>query len=108
MELRSITNEILQVSQRLGKSSKEIFRLGQEKAEAERNYRIKLGQELLKLKSEGMAIGLINDVARSNVADYLFERDRSEAIFRAAMEAMSALKSQLTALQSVLRVQSDV
>lgn len=108
MELIQITSEIYAVSQRLGEASKKIFSLGKDKAEAERTYRVKLAQELLKLKSEGMAIGLINDVARGHVADYMFERDKSEAIFRAALESMDALKSQLTALQSILRHQQEI
>lgn len=107
MELLSITKEIMETAHRLQNASKEIFRLGQEKAESERKYRRALMMEIMRLKDEKMPATLISDVARGNVADLLFERDAAEVKFKAAMESMAALKSTLSALQSVLRIQED-
>lgn len=107
MELTQIGSEIYRVSQRLEKSANELYKLGECKAESERVYRIKLSQEFLKLKAEGMSVGMIADVAKGNVGDYLFKRDYDEVRFKAAIESVEALKSTLSALQSILKYQVD-
>jgi hypothetical protein len=108
MELIEVSTEIRNVSFRLQKAADEMFRLGKEKAKTERDYRLKLSQTILTLKSEGMAATLIPDVARGSISDLLFERDAADAKFRAALEACAALKAALSALQSILRVQDVI
>lgn len=108
MELLQLNQEIYEISRRLGESSRAIFKLGNEKAEAERLYRMELAKELLRLKSEGMAVGLLGDVARGNIADMLFKRDFTEIQYKSALEAMDVLKSQLTALQTIIRYQENL
>ena len=108
MELTILTQEIYDVSKRLERASKALYRLAEEKAESERTYRMRLTQEMLTLREQGMSVGLINDVARGNVSDLLFQRDAAEAKFKAALESLGALQSQLSALQSILRIQQDI
>lgn len=108
MELMKLTAEIYEISRRLGESSKAIFKLGKEKAESERVYRMELAKELLRLKSEGMAVGLLGDVARGNIADLLFKRDLGEIQYKSAVEAMDVLKAQLTALQTIAKYQENL
>jgi len=108
MELHQITNEIYAISQRLDKATKALYKLGLEKAETERVYRMKLAQEMLSLRAEGMPAAMISDVARGNLSDLLFQRDAAEARFKAAIESLDALKSQLTALQSILKYQEQI
>lgn len=108
MELIQLTNEVYGVSQRLERASKALYKLGDEKAEAERIYRMRLAQEMLTLKSGGMAATMIADVARGNVSDLLFQRDAAESKFKSAIESLNALKSQLSALQSILKFQETI
>jgi len=108
MELHQITNEIYAISQRLDKATKALYKLGLEKAETERVYRMRLAQEMLSLRSDGMPAAMIADVARGNLSDLLFQRDAAEAKFKAAIESLDALKSQLTALQSILKYQEQI
>lgn len=108
MELVQLTNEVYGVSQRLERASKALYKLGDEKAEAERIYRMRLAQEMLTLKSGGMAATMIADVARGNVSDLLFQRDAAESKFKSAIESLNALKSQLSALQSILKFQETI
>ena len=108
MELTQLTQEIYGVSKRLQKASTALYKLGDEKAEAERIYRMKLAQEMLTLKSSGMAATMVGDVARGNVSDLLFQRDAAESKFKAALESLDALKSQLSALQSILKFQDSI
>lgn len=108
MELHQITNEIYAISQRLDKATKALYKLGLEKAETEREYRMRLAQEMLTLRAEGMPAAMIADVARGNLSDLLFKRDAAEAKFKAAVESLEALKSQLSALQSILKHQEQI
>ena len=108
MELIQVTDEIYAASQRLSKSADALFELGRERAETERDYRSKLAQEMMRLKAEGLQVTLIPDVARGNLADHLFKRDLAEVRFKAGIEAADAIKVQVSALQSVLKYQSEV
>jgi hypothetical protein len=108
MELIQITAEMYKASQRLEAASKALYKLGNEKAEAERIYRMKLAQELITLKSEGMSIGMISDVARGNVSDLLFQRDAAEIKFKCAIESLGAIQTQLSALQTIVKYQDAI
>ena len=103
-----IVQLMLNVQQRLANGSKEIFRLATEKAEKERDYRVAMSQEILKLKSEGMAVGMINEVARGNVSELKFQRDVSEALFVAARESISALQTEASILRAIYERQTEV
>ncbi|GJM72963.1 hypothetical protein HMSSN036_51790 [Paenibacillus macerans] len=108
MELTNINQEIHAASQRLRKSADALFGLGKAKAEAERDYRLALAQEILRLRAEKVPISIITDIAKGNVADSLFQRDFAEAQFRAGTEAIEAIKTQVSALQTILKYQTDV
>jgi hypothetical protein len=107
MELTQITGEMYKASQRLEAASKALYKLGDEKARSEQIYRCRLAQEMLTLKSEGMSIGMIADVARGNVSDLLFQRDAAETKFKCAIESLGAIQTQLSALQSILKYQES-
>ena len=108
MELKNITQELYHGSKRLEESSKEIFILAKAMAEKERDYRKALAAEKIRLRDEGMAVGMIDDVARGNLADLRFERDLARETYIAAKEAMKAIQAQINALQSILRIQQEV
>ncbi|WP_010276520.1 hypothetical protein [Paenibacillus senegalensis] len=107
MDLVNITQEMYETSQRLDQASRVIHKMARVKAETERVYRMKLAQEMMTLKAEGMSVTLIADIARGNVSDLKFERDLAEGQYKAAIESMEAIKSRLSALQSILRYQEE-
>lgn len=108
MELTRITGEIHAASQRLSKSADALFDLGREKAESERDYRSALAQEILKLRSEGVPVSIVTDIAKGNVSEKLFDRDLAEARFKSGIEAADAIKVQVSALQTILKYQTEV
>lgn len=108
MELSSVIQEISRTAKRLENSADALFGLGRDKAEAERQYRMRLAQEMLKLRSEGMPVSILTDIAKGNVADLLFDRDASEAQFKAGIEAADSLKVVISAYQTIIKYQSDV
>lgn len=101
MEHIQIAKEILRVSKRLERSGNALFKRADDKALHEREYRKALSQEILTLKAQGLPVTLIADIARGNVADLKFERDLSEGQFKAAVEAVGALKTVSSMLQTV-------
>ena len=89
----------------LEKSIKLLRQNGTAYAEAERDYKILLRQECLKLRDEGMAIGMINMTAYGipSVAEARFKRDVAEAVYRANQEAINSTKLQLRLIESQLQ-----
>lgn len=108
MDLVNITKELYEGSKRLERSSGEIFLLAKGAAETERTYRVALAKEKMELREEGLAVGLIEDVARGNIANIRFERDLANLKYIAGRDSMKAIIAQLNALQSILRNQREV
>lgn len=103
MELIDITKEMLKVNARLDRAIIELNRLAKVKAEHERDYRVALAQEYLRLKADGKATTLIPELAKGNVSDLLFERDSSDAQFVAVKESIQAIQTQASLLQTILK-----
>lgn len=108
MELTSITAEMYEVSKRLEQASKVLYKLAKERAETEREYRIELAKEITRLRAEGVSVTLVPDLSRGNTADLKFQRDLADGRYKSAIESLEALKSQLSALQSILKYQEVV
>lgn len=71
-------------------------------AESERDYKVLLRKECLKLRDEGMAIGMIDKTCYGiqAVADARFMRDCAEGVYKANQEAINSLKLQLRLIDS--------
>ncbi len=108
MELQSIVQELHQSSKRLEEGSKDIFLLAKAMAESEREYRKALTIEIVMLKEQGMSVTLINEIARGSTADLKFERDLAEAKYTAARDSLKAIAVQVSALQTILKIQDQV
>ena len=87
----------------LNVSIKKLRETGTEYAEAERDYKITLRQEALKLRAEkNMPVTLIQQVVYGvpEVADKRFKRDIKEAIYNANQEAINSIKLQIRIIES--------
>ncbi|WP_312886151.1 hypothetical protein [Bacillus sp. NTK034] len=105
IELTSVTNDMYQVSQRIDKASKEIFKLAKNKAEFERVYREALAKEIMQLRADGVQATLIPDLARGKVAYLKFERDLAKDTYKAGISALEAVKTQASVLQTICKYQ---
>lgn len=103
VELIELTQEMLQVSRRIDKASKEIFKLAKNKAEFEKVYREELSKEIVKLRAEGVSATLIPDIARGNVAYLKYERDLAQDMFKSGISALEAVKTQASVLQTITK-----
>lgn len=70
------------------------FESGNEAAEKTRIYRIALQQKILELKADGMAVTLIEKVAKGDpeVAQAEFEKNVADVSYRASLENIMAQK----------------
>ena len=97
--------ELQAKTQQLDRSIKQLRTSGTEYAKAERDYKVLLRQECLKLRDEGMAIGMIDKTCYGipSVAEARFNRDVAEAVYRANLEAINSIKLQMRLLENQLQ-----
>lgn len=94
---------IEQIERKTNQLEKAVLMLrqnGTDYAEAERDYKMLLARECLRLRDEGMAVGMIDKVCYGipSVADARFKRTVAEVTWRANQEAINSLKLQLKLL----------
>ena len=92
-----LVDEIQNIYDLLSQSIKSLKRTSEAYAKAEMDYKILLRQECLKLRDEGMAIGMISLTCYGipSVAEARFKRDIAEATYKANQEAIQSYKLQL-------------
>ena len=102
-----LLNELNLLCQKLSQAIKLMSQYGKELAVAEKNYKIALRQEALKLRSGDMAVTLIQQVVYGvpEVADKRFKRDVAEAMFKTAQENINVLKLQTRVLETQLKLE---
>lgn len=93
--------ELQAKTEQLDRSVKQIRTSATEYAQAEMDYKILLRKECLKLKADGMAIGLIDKICYGipAVAEARFRRDIAEGVYKANQEAINALKLELRLIE---------
>ena len=97
--------ELQSKTQQLDFSIKQLRTSGTDYAQAERDYKVLLRQECLKLRDEGMAIGMIDKTCYGIpvVAEARFKRDIAEAVYKANLEAINSIKLQLRLLENQIQ-----
>lgn len=81
----------------LSKAILDLSGNGTSYAQTERDYKVLLRQEVLKLRDEGVAIGVIDKICYGipSVAEARYKRDVAKTIYEANQEAINSLKLQL-------------
>lgn len=105
----NLYNELQTQVDLLQKSLEQLRKTGSAYAEAERDYKILLRQEVLKLRDEGTAIGVISIICYGipSVAEARFRRDVCEATYKANQEAINTYKLKIRLLESQLQREWD-
>lgn len=98
-------DELRAKTKQLEISIKSLRTSGTEYAEAERDYKILLRTECLKLRDDGTAIGMIDKVCYGipSVAAARFKRDVARTVYTANLEAINAIKLQMRLLESQIQ-----
>lgn len=98
-------NDLQGLTNRLNQSIKLLAKYGRELAETERDYKITLRQEALKLRTEkDMPVTLIQQVVYGipEVAKKRYERDVAEAMYQTAQENINSIKLQIRVIEGQL------
>lgn len=94
--------ELTTKTRQLEASIRQLRQNGTAYAQAEMEYKMLLRQECLKLRDEGMAIGMIDKTCYGIpvVAEARFKRDVAETVYKANQEAINSIKLQLRLIES--------
>lgn len=98
-----LINDIQMLMEELTISIKKLRHTGQALAEAERDYKITLRQEALKLKLEDkLPVTLINQIIYGipTVAEKRYKRDIAETLYNTNQEHINATKLKLRLLEA--------
>lgn len=97
-----LLNYLRDLQKQLDISVKQLRKSGADYAEAYKNYRIALAQELVKLRERNIPVTLCSDLARGNheVAHKKFQEISTEAIYRANLESINSLKIQIKVIEN--------
>ena len=95
-------NDLQDLIRKLNQSIELLKKYGNEYAETERDYKISLRQEALKLRADGMAVTLINQIVYGipEVANKRFKRDVAEALYKTALENINSIKLQIRVIEN--------
>ena len=109
-DLHSIIGELKIVNQKLSNAYKTMWTESKSYSLAEKEYKIALQKEILRLKTSGMAITLIPDLARGSeeVAELKFKRDLADRLYETSKESVRSLRTIASVYQSILRQQDEV
>jgi hypothetical protein len=82
---------------------------GEKLAQAEHDYKVSLSQEALKLKADGMAVGMINLViyGLKTVAELRLKRDIAQTMYDTNQEHINVMKLQMRIIENQLRREWD-
>lgn len=103
--MMELYEELQAKTRQLDASIKQLRKNGTEYAEAEKTYKVLLRTECLKLKEEGMAIGMIDKTCYGipSVAEARFQRDIAKVVYEANQEAIQAIKLQMRLIESQIQ-----
>lgn len=97
-----LLNELNMLSDKLTITGRQLAKYGNEKAAAERDYKICLREQALKLRSSGEAIGMIDKTVYGipEVAEKRFRRDVAETMYDTCKESINVLKLKIRILDA--------
>jgi len=97
--------ELQAKTKQLDTAIKQLRKNGTEYAENERAYKVLLRTECLRLRDEGMAIGMIQLTCYGipSVAEARVRRDIAQVVYEANQEAIQAIKLQMRLIESQIQ-----
>ena len=86
--MQDLQIELNKYRSELNKTITIIRERGKNRAIAERDYRVELAKEMLRLRAEGVPVTIISDLCWGNekIADLKLDRDITEALYESNMQ----------------------
>ena len=108
MELTVINSKIYEACTILSEGSRRISEYAKKSAEAERDYDKAFTIKIMELMEQKIPVTLIRDLAKGQISDIKYKMDLADKMYDSCKRSLSAQESQLSALQSILKYQSEV
>ena len=88
--------------QLLDKGIDKLKENGVEYAKSEKEYKVALRQEILKLRNDNVAVGIIDKICYGipSIAELRFKRDVAKTIYQANLEAINTWKLEIRIIQN--------
>lgn len=104
MNPQQILEQMEQCKQALTRGNTQLKTLAIRKAETEKNYRIEVRKEILKLRLEKIPTTILNDLVRGNeqIAELRLRRDIAESDYYTCISAIENLRLDIEVLRSKL------
>lgn len=104
-EAYDLYSELQLKTRQLEASVRQLRKSGTDYAQAEHDYKVLLRTECLKLRDEGMAIGMIQMTAYGipQVAELRMKRTICEATYKANLEAIASIKLQMRLIENQIQ-----
>ena len=104
MELAGLEKELLEKNKWLFVKLKEQRELIVNAGSSERNYRIALSKKMLELRTEGMQVTILSDIARGDkiIAELKLNRDIDKGVALACKNGIDAIQSSMSSLQTLI------
>lgn len=105
MNSQGVMGSLNSCIQALNQGNTEFKILGLKKAQAEKAYRVKQAEEILKLKTEKYPATLIMELVKGNeeVAELRLQRDIAESDYHNCISAIDNLRVEIAAIRSKLK-----
>lgn len=99
-----IIQELMDFKHKLGKLNGEIIKLGNEKSQAEHDYRLLKAKTIVILRSQGTPVTLIPDLVKGtpDVAELKMILDAKEVLYDNKRENIRSLRDVISTYQSIL------
>ena len=100
--MQDLINELNHHRQSLNYAIKELKERGNNKAKAERDYRVALAKKMLELRAEGTPVTIISDLCRGDeeIARLKMERDIAESLYESNMQFIYSTKLNIDIIQN--------
>lgn len=108
LELTNITSKIFEACTNLETGARMIFTYAKSAAEAERDFDKAFALKILDLSEKKTPATLVRDIAKGELSDIKFKMDLAAMTLDSCKRSLSAQESQLSALQSILKYQTEV
>lgn len=100
--MQDLYNEIQKLRNELNLAIEFAKKRGQDLAKAERDYRVALSQKILIERDNKVPVTIISDICRGDkeIADFKFNRDTQEVLYKSAGERINATKLEIRIVES--------
>ena len=108
MEMIQLNKELYDAAHRITEAQKVLYQYAREQAQAEVDMDKALAIATVELKDKGIQMSVINTLAKAQISDKRYKSLLADNMFKASFRALDALQTQITALQTIMRYQSEM